>query len=135
MNDQAQVVLDQNVLGVLASVNEDGSPWATPLHLVSDGAYVYWFSHEACIHSRNLKRDSRASISIFSPDESQGVKGVYLRGNAQRLAEGERPQAVAVFTERFGQLPAVFSEVPGYRLAIGTLDEQKSTGNCWYFYS
>lgn len=135
MNDQVKIILNENVLGVLATVNEDGSPWATPLHLVSDDTYVYWFSHESCIHSRNVARDSRASIAIFSPDESQGVKGVYLRGTIQQLLGNEREQAVTVFKQRFGQLPAVFSDVPAYRLEIGTRDEQKSTGSCWYFYS
>lgn len=135
MNKKVKMVLDENVLGVIATVNDDGSPWATPLHILANDKYVYWFSHESCIHSKNIKRDSRVSISIFSPDESEGVKGVYLRGKAEQMTDTERSQAIALFKQRFGALPPVFGNVPAYRASIGTLDEQKSTGNCWYFYS
>ena len=135
MNDMARAILNDNVLGVLATVNADGTPWATPLHFVHDGTALYWFSSEDRAHSDNVARQPRVSAVIFSPDESEGPKGVYVSGTAKLLDEGERSAALELVKQRLGAVPAVFEKASAYRLPIGALDEQKSTGNCWYFYS
>lgn len=135
MNDQARKILDENVLGVLATVNEDGSPWATPLHFAHDGEALYWFSANERVHSINIVRDGRANVALFSPDTSGGLKGVYVSGRAEVLAEEERSRAHDLFVSRLGSVPPSFASWNTYRLPIGTLDEQKSTGGCWYFYS
>ena len=135
MTEQAQAIFDQNVLGTLATVNEDGSPWASPLHVVTDGEAVYWFSKDATVHSQNIARDSRVSLSLFSPDESKGPKGVYINGRAEKLAGEGDARARQVFTARVGSLPPVFAAASAYQLPLGTYSDEKSTGNCWYFYS
>lgn len=135
MNEQARAILDANVLGVLATVNEDGSPWATPLHFVADDEALYWFSSSSRAHSSNLARDSRANVALFSPDTSKGLHGVYVSGRAEALGDAERARAHQIFEQRLGVVPVNFATWGAYRLPIGTLDEQKSTGSCWYFYS
>lgn len=135
MTDQAQAIFNENVLGVIATVNQDGSPWATPVHVVADKEYVYWFSHQTTVHSQNLARDARVSLSLFSPDESKGPKGVYINGRAETLADEQADVAREVFTNRIGTLPPVFATASAYRLPLGTFSDEKSTGNCWYFYS
>ena len=135
MSEQANLVFDENVLGVLATVNADGSPWATPLHVVSDGTAVYWFSRQTTAHSKNIVRDARVSLSLFSPDESKGPKGVYVNGRAELLTGDDDQTARDVFTKRVGALPPVFASASAYRLPLGTFSDEKSTGNCWYFYS
>lgn len=135
MNEQVKAIFQENHLGVLATLNEDGSPRATPIHLVSDNQFVYWFSSEQTVHSENIVRDSRASIALFSPDTSKGPEGVYLHGKVEQLDDNERQEARDIFVGRLGSMPPVFENWSAYRLSIGTLDEQKSTGSCWYFYS
>jgi len=135
MTDDAQAVLDQNILGHLATVNEDGSPWSTPLHLVSDGEALYWFSKADKVHSQNLVRDPRASVSIFSPDESRGPSGVYVSGRVEVLDGEGHQHAYELFQQRLGTMPPAFDGATAYRLPIGTFSEEKSTGKCWYFYS
>ena len=135
MTEQAQKIFDENVLGMIATVNEDGMPWISPLHMVTDGNYVYWFSQEEATHSQNIVRDGQISLSLFSPDTSKGPTGVYINGRAERLT-GEGDQlARTVAAQRLGSLPSVFDTASAYRVPVGTLDDQKSTGNCWYFYS
>lgn len=135
MTEQAQKIFDENVLGMIATVNEDGTPWISPLHMVTDGNYVYWFSQEEATHSQNIVRDGQISLSLFSPDTSKGPTGVYINGRAERLT-GEGDQlARTVAAQRLGSLPSVFDTASAYRVPVGTLDDQKSTGNCWYFYS
>lgn len=135
MTDQAQAVFDENVLAVLATVNSDGSPWATPVHVATDGTAVYWFSKETTIHSQNIERDQRVSLALFSPDESKGPKGVYVNGRVEKLTGQQDATAREVFTARIGTLPPVFATATAYRLLIGSYNAEKSTGNCWYFYS
>lgn len=135
MNDEIRAIFTETVLGTLATVNTDGSPWATALHVVADDEAVYWFSSEAVQHSQNLARDGRASLSVFSADESKGPTGVYLNGTVETLDDEARAAAYAKAVQRLGALPASFATATAYRLRVGTLDEQKSRGRCWYFYS
>src|SRR5690606_35634593 len=110
-------------------------PWATPLHIVADNTAMYWFSTTDRAHSLNIARDARVSIALFSPDDSRGPKGVYVNGHTELLDEMGRDKAYALFQQRLGSVPSVFATASAYKLSIGTLNEQKSTGNCWYFYS
>lgn len=135
MHDDIRAIFTDTVLGTLATVNQDGSPWATALHVVADEDAVYWFSSDAVQHSQNLARDGRASLSIFSPDESAGPTGVYLNGVVELLDAETREQAYALAGRRIGTLPSSFATATGYRLRFGELDTQKSRGRCWYFYS
>ena len=135
MNEQAQAIFAENVIGVLATVNEDGSPWATPLHIVADDAALYWFSAADRAHSANVVRDSRVHMTLFSPDTSGGLKGVYVSGSAELLDAAGHAATHELLTKRLGTVPPAFAGWDAYRLPIGTLDEQKSTGSCWYFYS
>lgn len=131
----AHTLLQNNILGVLATVNDDGSPRATPLHLFADDHTLYWFSKETAQHSLNIARDARVSISVFSPDESQGIAGVYIQGTALQLDAAGVNNATQIVTKRLGMLPKVYEGAAAYSLPLGTFDEQKSSGNCWYFYS
>ena len=135
MTEQAQAIFNANVLGTLATINSDGSPWSTPVHVATDGTYVYWFSKETTQHSMNIAGDNRVSLTLFSPDESKGPKGVYVNGRAELLAGERTDEARAVFTTRLGILPPIFQVASAYRLPVGALQEEKSTSNCWYFYS
>lgn len=135
MIEQAQAIFDENILAVLATVNEDGSPWATPVHVVTDGEAVYWFSREDTAHSQNIARDGRASITLFSPDTSRGPKGVYLNGTAELLSGERRIEVYALFQGRLGSVPSVFDDASAYRLPLGVYSDEKSTENRWYFYS
>ena len=135
MTEREQSVFDESVLGTLATVNQDGSPWATPLHMATDGEAVYWFSKETTVHSQNIARDARVSLSLFSPDESRGPRGVYVNGTAEKLTGEAAENARDVYRQRVGILPPVFETATAYRLRFGQYSDEKSTGNCWYFYS
>lgn len=135
MNDEARTILSENILGTVATTNEDGSPWATPIHVFSDENAVYWFSLEDKLHSLNIERDPRVSLTLFSQDVIRGPKGIYVNGTARKLDEESTTIAKQLMIARIGKIPADFEQTTGYRLAIGQLNSGKSTGNCWYFYS
>ena len=135
MNEEVKVILSENLVGAIATINDDGTPWVSPVHIVSDDTAVYWFSMEDKQHSQNVARDPRVSLSLFSPDLSRGPKGVYINGNAEILDVTATTEAKKLLEARIGFLPQSFIEATGYRLPLGEINRGKSTGNCWYFYS
>lgn len=128
-------IFESNIIGTVATLNEDGSPWVTPLHIFADDEAAYWFSMEDKQHSQNVARDPRVSLTLFSADLSQGPKGVYLNGSAEKLSAEESEQAKQLVVARIGKVPAHFVPAAGYKLKIGQLNSSKSAGDCWYFYS
>jgi nitroimidazol reductase NimA-like FMN-containing flavoprotein (pyridoxamine 5'-phosphate oxidase superfamily) len=133
--ENARIILAENILGTIATVNEDGSPWSTPVHIFSDGESVYWFSYEDKVHSINIERDPRVSLTLFSPDESRGPKGIYLNGPVTKLDDEATTSAKQLMVAKIGKVPSYFEHATGYKLEIGQLNSSKTTGNCWYFYS
>jgi nitroimidazol reductase NimA-like FMN-containing flavoprotein (pyridoxamine 5'-phosphate oxidase superfamily) len=135
MTEEAQKVLNDNLVGAIATLNEDGSPWVTPVHIVADDSSVYWFSKETAQHSLNAARNAQVSLTLFSPDLSHGPKGVYIQGKVEKLDVADTTEAKKLLEEKIGFLPPNFIEMTGYRLKIGQFNSGKSTGNCWYFYT
>ena len=133
--ENAREILQENILGSVATVNEDGSPWATPVHIFFDDEAVYWFSHTSGQHSKNVARDPRVSVTVWSPDESKGIKGVYVSGTVQALDVDETEAKKQLVVDRIGKVPSVFDGATAYKLPFGELNREKSYGNCWYFYS
>ncbi len=135
MSEEARKVLNENLVGAIATLNEDGSPWVTPVHIAADNTSVYWFSKETAQHSLNVARNAQVSLTLFSPDLSRGPKGVYIQGKVEKLDVVETTEAKKLLEEKIGFLPPNFIEMTGYRLKIGQFNSGKSTGNCWYFYT
>ena len=133
--EDARAILAENILGTIATVNDDGSPWSSSVHIFSDDKAVYWFSYEDKIHSINIERDPRVSLTLFSPDESRGPKGIYINGTATKLDDKATTSAKQLMVAKIGKIPTYFEQATGYKLPIGQLNSSKSTGNCWYFYS
>lgn len=140
INQKAKIIFSQNYIGSIATVNPDGSPWSSPVHMYSDDEYVYWLSKPNKQHSQNIERDARTHLSLFSPEVSRGLQGVYIKGQAEHYAVAGSSQQLAVFEAMQARvtpekMPANMDQSDAYRLKIGQVDEEKSTGNCWYFYS
>ncbi|WP_408896095.1 pyridoxamine 5'-phosphate oxidase family protein [Nocardioides sp. R1-1] len=75
----------QNV-AVIATVNPDGSPAATPVRYFSLGMEVFYTSWNASPKSRNLARDPRVSVGIVAPLVGQArSRGAQLFGTARTV--------------------------------------------------
>ena len=135
MSDEARKLLNENLIGAVATVNEDGSPWISPIHVFSDDEAVYWFSMEDKQHSRNIERDPRVSLTLASADLTRGPKGVYINGKVTKLDVEATTEAKKLIEAKIGKMIPAFEEATAYRLPIGQFNSSKSTGNCWYFYT
>jgi hypothetical protein len=71
----------------IATIAPEGSPWNTPVYSAFDKKLnFYWLSWKLNQHSENIRKDSRAFITIYDSTvpASTGF-GVYLKGKAFEL--------------------------------------------------
>lgn len=74
----------------LATTDGEGRPWVTPVEFACDDALrFYWTSHLDARHSRNLRTNPRAALSIFDSAQAPGVhapvQGLYAEGPVEEL--------------------------------------------------
>ncbi|WP_129668779.1 pyridoxamine 5'-phosphate oxidase family protein [Phytoactinopolyspora endophytica] len=82
----------QNV-AVIATVDPNGAPAATPVRYCSLGFEIFYTSWNDSPKSGNLRRDSRVSAGIFAPLVGQASsRGAQLFGTARTL-ERDDPEA------------------------------------------
>ncbi|HMS25185.1 MAG TPA: pyridoxamine 5'-phosphate oxidase family protein [Acidimicrobiia bacterium] len=83
----AQKIISGIFYMTIASVNEDHSPWISPVYFnYDDECNLYWISFKDAIHSRNVTMNKKASISIFdSTAPNWKGDGVYLQCDVEVL--------------------------------------------------
>ena len=135
MFDTVKHLFSENLVGALATVNADGTPWVVPVHLFCDGEYVYWFSKETTQHSQNILRSPMVSVTLYPASPVGGLQGVYVNGSAEALSPEASVSSQSLVEERLGIVPESFKAFTAYRVPLGKMSEDKSSGNCWYFYS
>lgn len=132
MNDLKQI-LTTNLIGTLATVNLDGSPWATIVHIFADDDSLYWFSKETHQHSLNIERDPRVSVALWS--KTDRTRGGYVSGIVQKVSLEDTDDAFSIVEKTLGHIPPYFEGTYAYKLPIGQIDPKNSSPNRWYFYS
>lgn len=79
-------LLSTHNMAVVATINADGSPAATPVRYYSLGLEIFYSSWNASQKSRNLRRDPRVSAGICAPLVGQASsRGAQLFGQARTL--------------------------------------------------
>ena len=98
----ARAIIDANLYMVLATADQAGRPWASPVYY-APAAYreFFWVSRPEAKHSRNLSARSEVSIVIFDSSVPIGTGGgVYMSAVAQELATDEQAEGIAIFSRR-----------------------------------
>lgn len=139
MNQEALNIITGNSYLTLSTINDDGSPWATPLHFVFADGMFYWFSLEDTIHSRNIARDGRVALTIFDshqgPEVPEERGAVYVTTIAKPLYGDAEMAARDVYADKFtNDTDRKLREGSRiYGAAIGEYDGIKSDGQRLYF--
>lgn len=120
-------------VGALGTVNEDGSPWNTPIHLAVGEEVVVWLTSRHTQHGRNIERDDRVSIALWSDTEVEHVKGIYIQSRAEIVTGSREVAARQLYAERFGEIPEKFLAGDTYVAPLGELDDEKTRGGRLYF--
>jgi PPOX class probable F420-dependent enzyme len=82
---------------VLATIQDDGAPLATPMWFLHDAAGLIMISVADTQKVRNLRRDPRVCV-VAEGGTSGDVRGVSVRGRAEFRSDGPERRALA---ERF----------------------------------
>jgi nitroimidazol reductase NimA-like FMN-containing flavoprotein (pyridoxamine 5'-phosphate oxidase superfamily) len=100
----AKSIIDDNLYMVLATADEDGKPWASPVYYAPDEYRdFFWVSRPEARHSRNIAaRPGQAiGIVIFDSTVPPGTgRGVYMSAVARELRDDETAEGVAMFSRR-----------------------------------
>ena len=100
---EVQQAMDGPSTVVLATVNPDGSPLATPMWYVHDTSGIGMVSVDGLQKIRNLKRDPRVSVVVETRAPS-GLQCVIVQGTAEFLeSTADRGALGAAFVEKYGE--------------------------------
>jgi pyridoxine/pyridoxamine 5'-phosphate oxidase len=107
MNDDfaaaARTIIDSNRYMTLATADESGLPWASPVWFAEAGyREFFWVSAPEARHSRNLAARPQVSIVIFDSSVPVGdaQAAVYMSAVAEQLTGGEVEEGLAIYNRR-----------------------------------
>ena len=100
---QVQKALDKPVTAVLATINPNGSPLATPMWYVHDERGIGMVSVDGLQKVRNLRRDPRVSM-VVETGAHTGVQCIIVQGTVEFLdAPRDRAALGAAFVDKYGE--------------------------------
>jgi hypothetical protein len=100
--DIARGIIDASLYMVLATADETGRPWASPVYFAnSDYAEFFWVSSPDAAHSRNIAARPQVSIVIFNSQVPIGTgQGVYMPAVAQEVTGAGLDRGIEVLSRR-----------------------------------
>lgn len=139
MNELVQTILRRNAYGTISTICEDGSPWASPVHIVYDETTIYWLSAVSTVHSQNIARDGRVFITVFNSSQTVAEPAdraaLYIQTEAHQLEGDDELAAREIFADRYPDEDnrKVGADAIGiYAAPLGMLDAQKSDAQRCY---
>ena len=98
----AREIIDANLYMVLATADESGRPWASPVYFANASYYeFFWVSSPQATHSHNLARRPEVGIVIFDSRVTIGTgQAVYMTALAEVVPPDGIEQGIDVFSRR-----------------------------------
>jgi nitroimidazol reductase NimA-like FMN-containing flavoprotein (pyridoxamine 5'-phosphate oxidase superfamily) len=100
--DVARSIIDASLYMVLATADETGRPWASPVYFAFSGyTEFFWVSSPEATHSRNIAVRPEVGIVVFDSKVPIGTgQGVYMPAVAEQIEGAELQRAIDVFSRR-----------------------------------
>jgi nitroimidazol reductase NimA-like FMN-containing flavoprotein (pyridoxamine 5'-phosphate oxidase superfamily) len=102
LGDIAREIIDANLYMVLATADEAGRPWPSPVYF-AHASYreLFWVSSPEVDHSRNIARRPDVGIVIFDSRAPISTgQAVYMTAVAEAVAPEEVERGIDVFSQR-----------------------------------
>ena len=95
-------LLAQHLYLVIATTDDDGRPWATPVFFAADGTHrIVWVSAPESRHSRNIAARPSVAITVFDTGAPVGgAEALYLEATASLVPEDRCAVAIALLNDR-----------------------------------
>jgi nitroimidazol reductase NimA-like FMN-containing flavoprotein (pyridoxamine 5'-phosphate oxidase superfamily) len=102
VDEVARNIIDTNLYMVLATADENGRPWPSPVYYAAEGyREFFWVSAPDATHSRNLGTRRDVGIVIFDSRATIGTgQAVYMTAFAEELSDGRRQRGIDIFSRR-----------------------------------
>jgi len=131
LTEIAARLLSSSPYVVLATVDQTGSPWASPVWFAHRGLdTLVWVSRPEARHSQAIAAEPRLAVTVFDSTVAPGRGSAFYGRGRAGLCPGERiDDLLAVFnaeSERQGESPWGRERVTGdaqLRLYVAELDE------------
>jgi general stress protein 26 len=87
IEEHAAKIVESNIYMTIATADQDGKPWASPVFFAYDEEYnLYWVSYKDSTHSKNIHSRKEVGIVIFNSTLPEGEgEGVYFDATAEAL--------------------------------------------------
>jgi hypothetical protein len=99
---ELETIVDANLYMTLATADEAGRPWASPVYFAVAGySEFFWVSSPGARHSRNIAARPQVGIVVFdsrTPVNTGG--GVYMSAVAGEVTGVELDRGIGVFSKR-----------------------------------
>lgn len=94
--------MDSNVYMTLATADEAGRPWATPVWYASEGyGEFFWVSSPGARHSRNIAARPEVAVVIFDSTAPVGEdQAVYVSAVAEELGGADLQRGIGIYSRR-----------------------------------
>ena len=91
---RAKEVIHQILYITLATSDEKGNPWNSPVYSAFDKNYIfYWASWSENQHSKNIRENENVFVVIYDSTVPEGTGfGVYMKGKAYELGLKDSPE-------------------------------------------
>ena len=143
---QVEELLNREPVGVLATVNEDGSPYATPVHFLYREGRVYIHGLPAGQKLDNIKRRGAVCLTVYRMegllldgegkpcDTNTKYRSVILQGSASLVTELEEKRGVlagivAKYTPHLASAALPENMVKG--TGVISIEVEQVTGKYW----
>lgn len=96
----ARTLLDTNSYMTLATADEAGLPWASPVWFATeDYRHLYWLSAPTARHSKNLAVRPELAIVVYdSTVEPNTGQAVYMTATAVQVPDAELEPGMSVYS-------------------------------------
>jgi nitroimidazol reductase NimA-like FMN-containing flavoprotein (pyridoxamine 5'-phosphate oxidase superfamily) len=96
----ARSIVEANRYLTLATADQDGLPWASPVWFASaDFREFFWVSSPDAQHSRNVAVRPEVAVVIFNSGQPIGTgRAVYLSARAELVPEPDLDRGIATFS-------------------------------------
>ena len=98
----AREIIDANLYMVLATADESGRPWASPVYFANAGYHeFFWLSSPEATHSHNIARRPEVGIAIFDSRVAISTgQGVYMAAVAEAVPPEAIEHGINLFSRR-----------------------------------
>ncbi len=118
-DELAKTILANVIHITIASVDENGQPWNTPVYSAFDDAYnLYWTSAKTNQHSQNIRTNSKVFIVVYDSTDNLGDKtGFYIQARAEELIAPNKIEAArALLQGRIGKAGDSYEKFVGQEI-------------------